>query len=139
MKKIICPFENTPVIEDITSLPVPGSYYAVITDCETKVIEPSYKDQDTCLVVHYRLIQTDTLEIYDFTETFYPYKSNARTDDFLTFLKCHGYDFTSDDEIIGLRATVEVIYEFVGGYMHPVISYRSWGLSHALEHYSNEK
>ena len=137
MQKILSD-SKVPVLEDPTKLPVPGVYYAKITDAETKVIDAVSESRDTCLVVRYKLVHAETLAVFDFCETYYPYKGNARTDDFLDFLYSKGYDFASDDEIIGLRATVDVVWEFLGGYAHPAISYRPWRFSQVAQGCADE-
>ena len=124
MKKLLDSFGNSPVIEEVTALPTTGKYHAIINGCETREICPLDEEYETCLVVHYKLIKPDTLDVYDFIETYFPYKGNARTDDFLAFLQQNGYDFLSNDEIVGIKATVDVTYEFLGGYVHPIISFR---------------
>lgn len=133
MKIVISQNGYSPIITESDRLPVPGSYYALITDVTTHLIEPFYEEQETCLVVTYKLVNTTTLDVFEFEESYYPYKGNPRTEDFLAFLKAHGYDFTSDEDIVGLRATLDVVYEVLGGCVHPMISFRSWGISQALQ------
>lgn len=127
MKKILNDFSFSPIIEEVPSLPVPGRYHSLITDFETKLVAPCFDDQDMCIMVRYLLINVSTFDVYDFTETYFPYKGNPRTDDFIAFLEYHGYDLASDNEIIGLKSTIEIVHEFIGGYFHPIISYRPWG------------
>ena len=138
MKVVINQNGYDPIITKFDRLPVPGSYYALITGVETQLIEPFYDEQETCLLVTYKLVHTETLEAFEFQETYYPYNNNPRAEDFLAFLKTYGYDFTSDDDLIGLKATLEVTYEVFGGMAHPVISYRPWGISQALHGITDE-
>ena len=132
MKIVLNQNGYSPIVTETDRLPVPGSYYALITDTVTHLIDPFYEEQETCLVVEYRLVNTETLDVFEFEESYYPYNDNPRTEDFLAFLKTHGCDFTSDDEIIGIKATVNVVYEVLGGCVHPMISFRPWGVSQAL-------
>ena len=127
------------IVKQPDKLPFPGRYYALITDVVTHLIEPFYEQEETCLIVTFRLVHTETLEVFEFEESFYPYMNNPRAEDFLAFLRSRGYDFASDDKIIGLRATVNVVYEVLGGMAHPIISFRAWGIAQAIQGCSDEE
>ena len=138
MKIVINRNGYSPIVKAHDNLPTPGTYYALITDFTMHLIEPFYEEQETCLVVAYRLVNTETLEVFDFEESYYPYKDSPRAEDFVAFLKSYGHDFTSDDDVVGLRATLEVVYEVLGGCVHPMLSFRPWGISQALQGISDE-
>ena len=123
MKKLICSFPETPVVEGTHVLPTPGTYYAIIIDAETQVIEPLYKGQDTCFVLKWRLVNIDSLQQYELTETYTPYAGNPRTESLQIFLKSRGLDTASDEELIGLRTTIEVVNEYLGGFAYPIVSF----------------
>ena len=137
MEKLLNNRIYTPIIEDEYLLPRQGKYHARITDVETREILPLGDEIEFCVIVKFRLVDVDTYDVYDFVETFLPY-NNSRTEDFLAFLNCHGYDFTSDDEIVGLKDIVEVVYTAIGGYVHPEISFRPWGLAQAAPNCTEE-
>ena len=124
MKILMDYYEPTAVVEEVHPLPVPGKYMARINNAEMRVIEPYYKDQDTCIIVEFQLINVDTFESFTLIETYYPFKGNPRTDDFFEFVRRNIPDFENYDELIGIRANVEVMYEFLGGFIHPIISFR---------------
>lgn len=138
MKKLFNLGSLSPVIKNARRLPYPGTYRMVIADVETRAIKPVCPEQIHCLVVSFMLINVDTYESFDFVETYGVYKGNPRTEDFLAFLEYHGCDFLSDLDIVGLTAVVEVSNEYLGGYMHPTISFRPWALSRAIQGYYDE-
>jgi hypothetical protein len=138
MKIVLSKDGYSSIVKMTDNLPVPGRYYILITDAVTHLIEPFYEEQETCLVVSYKLANTETLEVFEFEESYYPYTDNPRTKDFLAFLNMHGYDFLSDDEIVGIKATVDIVYEVLGGCVHPMLSFRPWGISQALQGISDE-
>ena len=123
MKKLIRTFPETPVMKEATSLPTPGTYYAVVLDASTQVIDPLYKGQDTCFVVKWRLVNVDSLQSYELTETYNPYIGNPRTESLQVFLKSRGLETASDEELNGLRTTVEVVNEYLGGFAFPIVSF----------------
>lgn len=127
MRKIVEFNLMTPVLDDAESLPAPGQYHAVIVDVETYLISPFEGSPQTCLVVGFKLANVDTLETCLFYETYFPDEGNARSEDFLAFLQANGCTFTSDCDMLGLKANVCVTYEFLSGYAHPIISFRQWG------------
>ena len=127
-----------PIIESTSKLPIPGRYYAMITDIQHHCIEPVYEDQEFCTVVTYKLVHEVTLDVYEFYEAYYPYNDNPRTNDFVAFLKTRGYNLTDDFELVGIRTTVDIVYEVLGSCIHPVISYRPWWISQQLSNCADE-
>ena len=139
MKKVFDVGSRTPVIKNVSRLPYPGKYRAMICGVETRVIQPLEEAEEFCLIVSYKLINSETKEFFDFVETFSIYKGNPRTEDFNAFLAQYGLDTTCDDDIIGITADVYVTNEYIGGYMHPVILYRPWGISQAFQGCSDDE
>ncbi len=138
MKKIFDVGSQTPVIKNVNRLPYPGIYHAMICGVETRVVEPLEEAEEFCLIVRYKLINSETKEFFDFVETFSTYKGNPRIEDFNAFLGQYGLDTTCDDDIVGITADVYVTNEYIGGYMHPVISYRPWGVAQAVQGLADE-
>lgn len=138
MKRILDFDSRLPIFEASESLPAPGQYHAVIVDVDTYLISPFEGSPQTCLVVGFKLANVDTLETCLFYETYFPDEGNARSEDFLAFLQANGCTFTSDCDMLGLKANVCVTYEFLSGYAHPIISFRQWGRQPTLLVYSDE-
>ena len=83
MIKIYDRFTGDPIIQENIHHPTPGVYYSIIEDAYTAIIVPFYKkEEDTCFVVKYKLIDVNTLEESKFTETYFPYGSDPRGDGF---------------------------------------------------------
>ena len=131
--KRIYDFESgVPSVKNVKRLPYPGRYHATIYDVCTRIIEPFGKEE-FCLIVSYILVHTKTGDKFDFVETYDLYNGNSRIADFEAFLNNKGFSTMSDDDIIGVFADVDVVNECIGGFIHPVISYRRYGLEQALQ------
>ena len=131
--QIVCNKKNNlPIIKKAKNLPCPGVYRAIISGIQTRAINPLTQNEEFCLIVEYKLMNIKTHDFLDFTETYSVYKGNPRIADFEAFLSYHGCDLTSDDDIIGITADVEVVNEYIGGYIHPIISYRQYGVDRTL-------
>ena len=139
MKRIYDVGSKTPTVKNVTPLPYPGRYIAMICDVATRMIEPLAENEELCLVVTYKLINVKTKELFDFVETYGLYHANSRSADFKAFLTQYSCDLLSDDDIVGITADVDIVNEYIGGFMHPVISYRRWGIDKALQSYGDEK
>ena len=138
MKRLFNSCSLSPVIKNAKRMPSSGSYYALIAGAETRVIKPCFEDLNHCLIVRYILVHTETHDVFDIEESYSVLKDNPRTQDFVAFLNHHGCDFSSEDDMIGLTAVVEVANELLGGYIHPTISFRPWALSRAIQGYADE-
>ena len=138
MKRVYNLDSASPATKNAKRLPYPGRYYAIIYDFDTRLIQPLTQDEEFCLVVKYKLLNAETFDLFDFVETYSLYKGNPRIEDFEAFLARYGYDLTSDDAVVGVTAEVDVVNEYIGGYMHPVISFRRWGIDKALQAYGDE-
>lgn len=137
MIRILDPFSYAPIIEKADKLPVPGNYDFIIIDSATREVEPFLHSEDFCKVVTYKLLNKDTFDTYVFEESYYPFK-NPRTEDFSAFLESYDYTFSEDDGIIGLRGHAEIFYDVLGGFAHPMLSFRPWSISKALQGYPED-
>ncbi|MBQ1196940.1 MAG: hypothetical protein IIX44_11915 [Clostridia bacterium] len=135
-------FTSNPIVQLCYSLPAPGLYHSVVTDAYTAIIHPFYGNEDTCLVVEYKLVNVSTLEEYIFKETYYPYRSNPRSVKFFSYLCKHfSVHYDEDEAIIGLREKVEINWDVLGGYAYPVVA-RRWFIDlpqSYKENYLNEQ
>ena len=143
MFKILDRFTGEPIVPENTKIPTPGRYYSVIIDAYTAVIFPFYKkEEDSCFVVKYRLVDVNTLEESEFTETYFPYGSDPRGDKFFSYLNKHfTVPYGEDEALIGLREKLELNWDILGGFAYPVVS-RRWfiDLPQAYkENYLNEE
>ena len=119
-------FTGEPVIKKDIDFPLPGLYYSIITDAYMAIISPFYKNEDTCLVIKYNLVNVETLEECTFTETYYPYGGDPRGDKFFSYLHKHfTVPYGEDEAIIGLREKLKISWDVLGGYAYPVIA-RRW-------------
>ena len=138
MKRLFNFGSLSPVLRNTKHMPHPGWYKMLIADVETRAIKAVYPEQFHCLVVLFQLTNVDTGEAFDFSETYSVYKGSPKTQDFLAFLEYHGCDLLSDHDMVGLTGVVEVTNEYLGGYVHPTISFRPWALSRAIQGYADE-
>lgn len=135
-------FTGEPVIKKDIDFPLPGLYYSIITDAYMAIISPFYKKEDTCFVVKYKLISVSSLEESEFIETYYPYRSSPRSDQFFSYLHKHfTVPYEEDEALIGLREKLELNWDVLGGYAYPIVA-RRWfiDLPQAYkENYLNEE
>jgi hypothetical protein len=122
-------FTGDPIVQESPKLPTPGIYYSVIEDAYTAVINPFYKEEeDSCFVVKYKLVNVNTLEDYEFTETYYPYGSDPRGNKFFSYISKHcTVPYGEDEAVIGLREKLELNWDVLGGFAYPIVS-RRWFL-----------
>ena len=126
MIKLYDIFTGKAIVQEGTKLPSPGLYYSIIEDAYMAIITPFYKDEDTCFVVKYKLVHTETLEESTLTETYYPYRHGQRSSHFFNYLaRYFRVRYNEDEAIIGLREKVEINWDVLGGIAYPIIS-RRW-------------
>ena len=119
-------FTGDPIVQESRNLPTPGLYYSIIENAYMAIISPFYKNEDTCFVVKYKLVSIGSLEECEFIETYYPYRSTPRSDQFFSYLREHfPIPYGEDEAIIGLREKLEINWEALGGYAYPVVA-RRW-------------
>lgn len=126
MLQIFDYFTGEPIVQQCVNLPLPGLYYSIITDAYMAIINPFYENEDTCFVVEYKLVNVSTLEECAFKETYYPYRSSPRSDQFFSYLHKHfPVPYGEDEAIIGLREKLEINWDVLGGYAYPAVA-RRW-------------
>lgn len=126
MIKVFGRFTGEPIVHNFDDLPSPGLYYSVITDAYTEIITPFCTNEDTCFVVKYKLVNASSLEESKFIETYYPYRSSPRSDQFFSYLHKHfSVPYGEDEAIIGLREKLKINWDVLGGYAYPVVA-RRW-------------
>ena len=127
MLKILDRYTGEAIVHENANIPTPGLYYSIIEDAYTAVIVPFYKkEEDTCFVVKYKLVDVNTLEESEFTETYFLYGSNSRGDKFFSYLNKHfTVPYEEDEALIGLREKLELKWDVIGGFAYPVVS-RRW-------------
>ena len=120
-------FTGEPLIKRGIDTPSPGLYYSIITDAYMAIISPFYKkEEDSCFVVKYKLVDVNTLEESEFTETYFPDGSDPRGDMFFSYLNKHfTVPYGEDEALIGLREKLEINWDVLGGYAYPVVA-RRW-------------
>lgn len=143
MIKIYDKFTGDPIITSGDNIPKPGLYYSIIIDAYIAPIVPFYKkEEDSCFVVKYKLVDVNTLKESEFTETYFPYDSDPRGDEFFSYLRKHfSVPYDEDEAIIGLREKLKISWDVLGGYAYPVVA-RRWfiDLPQAYkENYLNEQ
>ena len=127
MLKILDRFTGESIVYENAKIPTPGLYYSIIEDAYTAVIVPFYKkEEDSCFVVKYKLVDVNTLEESEFTETYFPYGSDPRGDKFFSYLNKHfTVPYGEDEALIGLREKLELNWDILGGFAYPIVS-RRW-------------
>lgn len=116
-----------PVVNPMAkNLPTPGGYYSEIVDVTTEIVESLDGTEDFCYVIEYHMTRMADGVEYDFKETYNILKSNPRIYQLDLYLKEHGYDTTSDQQLVGLREQVELTYEYLGGFGYPMICKRKF-------------
>lgn len=127
MLKILDRYTGKTIVNENVTPPTPGIYYSIIEDAYTAVINPFYKkEEDTCFVVKYKLVDINTLEESVFIETYFPYGSDPRGDKFFSYLNKHfTVPYGEDEALIGLREKLEINWDILGGFAYPIVS-RRW-------------
>ena len=137
MKRIIDAGSGIPSIKNVKHLPYPGRYHALIYDVCTRVIEP-LNEEKFCMVVSYKLVHETTGDLFDFVEIYNTSDTNTRVSDFVAFVENQCGSAIDDHNIVGIMADVDIVNEYIGGFMHPVISYRRYGIDKAVQAYGDE-
>ena len=87
-------------------------------------------------------MSVNSLEESEFIETYYPYRSSPRSDQFFSYLHKHfTVPYDEDEAIIGLREKLEINWDILGGHAYPVVS-RRWFIDlpeFYKENYLNEQ
>ena len=127
MIKVLDRFTGKPIVPENQRIPTPGIYYSIVEDAYTQVIVPFYKkEEDSCFVVKYSLVNVKTHEVFEFTETYYPYGSDPRGNKFFSYISKHfTVPYGEDEALIGLSEKLEINWDVLGGFAYPIVS-RRW-------------
>lgn len=126
MKQIFESYLGDPVIEDYTQLPEPGVYFSIITDAYGVGITPSFKRDDGCFIVKYKLLSEKDFSESTFVETYYPDSDCPRSKEFFSYLSKHFPCVGEDDAYIGTREKLEICWDIVGGIAYPIVKNREF-------------
>ena len=111
---------------DYSAVPM-GKFLSIVTDFCTMITFLNGK-QETVLRLSYTFINLQNLKTYEFEETYMPSLNNPRFIKFLEYLRAHfseeEIDFETD--IIGLVEEVDIDWDYLAGYAHPVIVERKF-------------
>lgn len=141
MLKIFDEYSGDPVVENCTQFPDPGVYFSIITDAYGIGVTPSFKKDDGCFIVKYKLFSEKTFEESTFIETYYPDISNPRGDEFFSYLSTHFPYVGESDAYIGTREKLTIGLDILGGVAYPVICKREfigYGDSYIENYLNNE-
>ena len=114
------------VVQNNSKLPTPGTYLSVITDAYGMGITPSFKKNDGCFLVKYKLLSEKDFSESTFEETYYPDVSNSRGDEFFAYLNKHFPYVGESDAYIGTREKLEIGLDILGGFAYPVVNKREF-------------
>lgn len=141
MLKIFDSYLGDPIIDDYVHFPDPGEYYSIITDAFGVGITPSFKKDDGCFIVKYKLLNVKDFSESTFVETYYPDSDCPRSKEFFSYLSKHFPYVGEDDAYIGTREKLEIRWDIVGGVAYPVVKNREfvgYGDSY-IENYLNDE
>lgn len=126
MMKLTYPDSNKTIVRDLSKLPMPGIYYSIITDARIENIKPLGSKEESCFVLEYVLVHSQTLERFDFVETYTLTSQSPRSEYLFNYLRENGYDFksTCDEDIVGTLERVELTWECLGVCVYPIIARR---------------
>ena len=117
---------GVPVIAKSAPFPTPGSYYSIITGAYGVGITPSFKKDDSCFVVSYKLLSEKDFAESTFEETYYPDSDCPRSKEFFSYLSKLFPDVGEADAYIGTREKLEICWDIVGGVAYPVVKSREF-------------
>ena len=119
-------YRCTPIISTEGKLPSPGVYYSKVIDSYTTIINPFYKDEDTCFIIKYKLVNVKTLEESIFVESYYPYRVTHRTKKFFDYLNKHFPYVNEDEAYVGTLEKLKIDFDVIGGIVYPVVTHRQF-------------
>ena len=126
MLQIYDSYSGTPILDGDVQFPDPGVYYSIITDAYGTGITPSFKKNDGCFIVKYRLLNSKDFSVSTFTETYYPDSDCPRSKEFFSYLSKRFPCVGEDDAYIGTREKLEISWDIVGGVAYPVVKNREF-------------
>lgn len=108
------------IIELQTKIPPVGEYYSIVIDCDCIPID----EKKHCLYIKYHLVNCETLDDYEFAETYYLGGNNPKTANFIQYLEENLIDYEFAEEYIGTRDKLTISVDYLGGMEHPFIAKR---------------
>lgn len=125
MKQIFDLFKQ-PLVAPNSIVPPIGKYISIIRNFNT-IITFINEIQESILVVEYLLLNTSNCETFTFSET-YSLSNNPRTEKLYAYLYEHvdAEKVFLETELNGMVEEVTLDYDYLGGYVHPIISERKF-------------
>ena len=115
-----------PLVTPNSIVPPIGEYISIIQNFNSMI---TFIDeiQVSVLVIDYWLIDTNTRETYNFSET-YSLKNNPRAEKLYKYLHEHVDEdkIFFETELIGMLEEVKLDWDFLAGQAHPIISERKF-------------
>ena len=102
MKQLLDYYTGKPIVDLTEDLPPLGEYYSKIIDCEYIPLDEVLG----CIVIKYKLVNTISLDGYNFTEAYYCGASTPKTDAFCDYLEANGIVYELEEQLIGMREKV---------------------------------
>ena len=115
-----------PLVAPNSIVPPIGEYISIVQNFDS-IITFLNESQVAVLVIDYLLIDTNTRETYNFSET-YSLKNNPRAEKLYKYLHEHVDEdkIFFETELIGMLEEVKLDWDFLGGEAHPIISERKF-------------
>ena len=121
MKQLLDYCTGKPIIDLTEELPPLGEYYSKIIDCEYIPLDKVLG----CIVLKYKLVNTVSLDVYNFSEAYYCGSSTPKTDALYDYLKHNGIVYELEEQLIGMREKVTITLDYLGGMEHPIVGKRT--------------
>ena len=121
MKQLLDYYTGKPIVDLTEDLPPLGEYYSKIIDCEYIPLDEVLG----CIVIKYKLVNTISLDGYNFTEAYYCGASTPKTDAFYDYLEANGIVYELEEQLIGMREKVTITLDYLGGIEHPTVGKRT--------------
>lgn len=126
MLKIYDSYSGTPILDGDVQFPDPGVYFSIMTDAYGTGITPSFKKDDGCFIVNYRLLSEKDFTESTFVETYYPDSDCPRSKEFFSYLSTHFPYVGESDAYIGTREKLTIGLDILGGVAYPVVTKREF-------------
>ena len=121
MKQLLDYCTGKPIIDLTEELPPLGEYYSKIIDCEYIPLDEVLG----CIVIRYKLVNTISLDGYNFSEVYCCTTDSPKADAFFDYLKSQGILYELEEELIGMREIVTITLDYLGCMEHPIIGKRT--------------
>ena len=120
MKKLRHFCTGEPIIEQKNKLPPVGEYYSRVIDCDCIPTD----EENCCLYIKYHLVNCESLDGYEFSETYYLGGDNPKTANLIKYLEENNIDYELEEQYIGTREKLTISIDYLGGIEHPFIAKR---------------